>query len=94
MIRKMTKKIFAILAAPREMPVNPSAPAMIEMMKATMAWRHDYQAGLDPQRALADRLTNARFIEYEESGHFTYVDESARFATDVTHFLHSGRSWE
>jgi proline iminopeptidase len=52
-----------------------------------IAGRHDHQGGLEPQRDLARLLPRATFVEYEESGHFPYLDETARFTRDVVRFL-------
>ncbi|HEX8670426.1 MAG TPA: alpha/beta hydrolase [Longimicrobium sp.] len=49
--------------------------------------RYDAVGGMEPQRILARRLPNARFVEFPESGHFTYLDEPDRFAHEVTNFL-------
>ncbi len=43
--------------------------------------------GMDAWRELARRLPNARFVELEESGHFTYLDEPEWFARVVIGFL-------
>lgn len=47
----------------------------------------DYQGGREPHRELVRRLPNARLLEYEESGHFMYVEEPDRFARNVVAFL-------
>jgi pimeloyl-ACP methyl ester carboxylesterase len=66
-------------------------PQLLTMPVLVIAGRHDRMAqpghanaGL---RAFARRLPNARFIEYEQSGHFVYADEPARFARDVIAFF-------
>ena len=38
-------------------------------------------------RRLAERLPNARFVEYDQSGHFVYLDDPERFVRDVVAFL-------
>jgi len=48
---------------------------------------HDGAARPEGLRELARRLPDARFVEYERSGHFPYLDETERFARDVTAFL-------
>jgi proline iminopeptidase len=53
--------------------------------------RYDAVGGMEPQRVLARRLPNARFVEFPESGHFTYLDEPDRFAREVTNFLTGAR---
>ena len=52
-----------------------------------VAGRHDGAARPEGLRELAGRLPNARFVEYEGSGHFVYLDEGDRFARDVIAFL-------
>jgi proline iminopeptidase len=52
-----------------------------------IAGRHDGAAHPDGLRELARRLPEVRFIEYEQSGHFVYLDEPERFAHDVAAFL-------
>jgi proline iminopeptidase len=52
-----------------------------------IAGRHDSMARPEWLREFARRLPNARFIEYEQSGHWVYVDEPGRFARDVIRFL-------
>jgi len=41
---------------------------------------------------LTQRLPNAKFVEYERSGHFVYLDERDRFVRDVTTFFVEGRA--
>jgi proline iminopeptidase len=43
-------------------------------------------AGLSP---LAEKLPHARYLEFENSGHFVYLDEPDRFARVVTAFVKS-----
>ncbi len=45
-------------------------------------------AGLRP---LAERLPHARYVEFENSGHFVYLDEPDRFARVATAFIKSTR---
>jgi proline iminopeptidase len=49
--------------------------------------RYDGAARPEGLRALAERLPDARFLEYERSGHFPYLDETDRFASDLARFL-------
>jgi pimeloyl-ACP methyl ester carboxylesterase len=57
-----------------------------------IAGRHDGGAASEGLRDLTHLLPNARFLEYEHSGHFVYLDEPERFARDVTAFLTSQRN--
>jgi proline iminopeptidase len=54
--------------------------------------RQDGVVVSDGLRQLTRLLPNARFQEYEQSGHFAYLDEPKRFARDVTAFLTSQRN--
>ena len=42
-------------------------------------------------RGLAEKLPHARYVEFEKSGHFVYLDEPDRFATEVARFVQSTR---
>jgi proline iminopeptidase len=50
-----------------------------------------YDGAVQPAglRELASRLPNARFVEYDRSGHYPYLDEADRFAREVTSFIRS-----
>ncbi len=63
------------------------AYSRLTMPVLVLAGSHDNAIGLEPQRALARALPNARFEEYGRGGHFLYLDEPERFARDVTAFL-------
>lgn len=47
----------------------------------------DYQAVVEPQQALAAKLPHARLLRYPGAGHFMFVDDPARFGSDVGAFL-------
>ena len=49
--------------------------------------KFDGAAGPAGLRALAGGLPNARFVEFEQSGHFVYLDEPDRFAREVASFV-------
>ena len=51
--------------------------------------RYDQSVGLESMKALAKALPRATLLEYEESGHFPYLEEADRFERDVSHFLSS-----
>jgi pimeloyl-ACP methyl ester carboxylesterase len=59
----------------------------VTMPVLVIAGRHDGVARPAGLRELASRLPNARLEEYEQSGHFVYLDEPERFARDLTRFL-------
>jgi len=47
----------------------------------------DFQAVIGPQRRLVDQLPDATLLEYRGRGHFMFVEDPQRFATDVVAFL-------
>ncbi|HYO55153.1 alpha/beta hydrolase [Archangium sp.] len=51
--------------------------------------RYDYSIGLESMKTLVKALPHATLLEYEQSGHFPYLEESERFEWDVTQFLSS-----
>jgi proline iminopeptidase len=59
----------------------------VTMPVLVIVGRHDHQGGMEPQRALARLLPRARFVEFEDSGHFPYLEEPQRFAREVVDFL-------
>ena len=59
----------------------------LTMPVLVVAGRHDGAAHPEGLRELARRLPNARYVEYERSGHFVYVDEADRFAREVTELV-------
>ena len=59
----------------------------LTMPVLVIAGKHDGAAQPAGLRELARRLPRARFVEYERSGHFVYLDEPERFATEVAAFV-------
>lgn len=59
----------------------------LTMPVLVIAGRHDGAAQPAGLRELARRLPNARFVEYERSGHFVYLDEPERFARELADFV-------
>jgi proline iminopeptidase len=59
----------------------------LSMPVLVIAGRHDGAVVPAGARLLADDLPNARFVEYENSGNFVYLDETERFARDVADFI-------
>jgi proline iminopeptidase len=49
--------------------------------------RYDHSVGLESMQALAKALPHATLLEYEQSGHFPYLEEADRFERDVSQFL-------
>jgi proline iminopeptidase len=56
-----------------------------------IAGGRDLQAVEAPQRDLAKALPHARFLAYPNDGHFMFVEEPQRFASDLTAFLRRAR---
>ena len=66
--------------------------ARLSMPVLVIGGRQDGAIGIKTMRDLASKLPNAKFIEYEKSAHFPYIEEPERFAADVTAFLSEARS--
>ena len=64
-----------------------TAPARITAPVLIVAGGKDYQAVIEPQRALAAALPHGRLLEYPDNGHFMFVEDPTRFARDVSGFL-------
>ncbi|MFL5384030.1 MAG: alpha/beta fold hydrolase [Longimicrobiaceae bacterium] len=62
----------------------------LTMPVLVISGRHDGAAVSEGLRELARLLPNARFVEFEKSGHFVYLDEPDRFAREVSAFLGEG----
>ncbi len=63
----------------------------LTMPALVIAGKHDgasIPAGLRP---LSEKLPHAEYVEFENSGHFVYLDEPDRFARVVTAFIRSTR---
>ena len=71
----MTRGLLTVIVAVLALPV------------LVIAGRHDGAARPEGLRELASRLPDARFVEYERSGHFVYLDEPDRFAREVSAFI-------
>jgi proline iminopeptidase len=52
-----------------------------------IAGKYDGAVGVEPAKKLAEKLPNARFIEYQNSAHFPYEEETDQFVRDVASFL-------
>jgi proline iminopeptidase len=59
----------------------------LTMPVLVIAGGKDFQAVAEPQRALAQRVPQGRYLEYPDAGHFMFVEEPARFGRDVTAFI-------
>jgi proline iminopeptidase len=61
--------------------------ASLRMPVLVVAGVHDRAVPMEGLRELVERLPNARFIAFEESGHFMFLDEPRRFADEIARFL-------
>ena len=52
-----------------------------------MVGKYDGAVGDAGVRALANKLPNAQFDEFEQSAHFPYAEEPVKFERDVAAFL-------
>jgi proline iminopeptidase len=59
----------------------------LTMPALVIAGKHDGAAIPAGLRPLAEKLPHGRYIEFENSGHFVYLDEPDRFARTVTEFI-------
>ncbi|MFY0571390.1 alpha/beta fold hydrolase [Archangium lansingense] len=66
-----------------------SASARVTAPVLVIGGQHDASIGVESMRALAKALPHATLLEYEQSGHFPYLEESERFTYDVAQFLSS-----
>ena len=64
-----------------------TAQGRLTMPVLVIGGRFDGAAGPIGMRELAGGLPNARFVEFERSGHFVYLDEPDRFAKEVAAFV-------
>ncbi len=72
----------------RELPTYRfTAPERVTPPVLVIGGRYDHAIGLESLKALARALPRATFLEYEESGHFPYLEEADRFERDVSDFL-------
>jgi proline iminopeptidase len=66
-----------------------TAQSRLTMPVLVVGGRFDGAAAPMGMRELARGLPNARFVEFERSGHFVYLDEPDRFAREVAAFVQS-----
>lgn len=59
----------------------------VTMPVLVIAGSHDGAARAEGLRVLAERLPRGKFMEFERSGHFVYLDETLRFAREIAQFL-------
>ena len=64
----------------------------VTMPVLVIAGAHDGAALPAGLRELARRLPNARYAEFADAGHFVYLDETDRFAREVTAFIRGNRA--
>jgi proline iminopeptidase len=86
-----TGEIFAALGPQGLLDYRFQRPDRLNMPVLAIAGGSDYQAAVEPVRALVAQLPRARLLEYEGRGHFMFVEEPERFARDVSAFLRERR---
>lgn len=57
-----------------------------------LAGRHDPQAGLSCSQELSQGIADARLVVFEESGHFPFSEETARFREIIGAFLNGDQT--
>jgi proline iminopeptidase len=68
-----------------------AAGQRLTMPVLVIAGKHDAAVGAAGLQGLLHQLPNSRFLEFEHSGHFVYLDEPDRFAREVSAFFASLR---
>ncbi len=82
-----TGEIFGALAKQGMLDYRFDKADRLTMPVLAISGGKDYQAAVEPVRALIARIPGARLLEYEGRGHFMFVEEPERFATDISAFL-------
>lgn len=59
----------------------------LTMPVLVIAGQADYQTPVAPVKPLVSALPDGRLLDYEGLGHFMFVEDPQRFATDVSNFL-------
>lgn len=85
-----TGEIFGALAKQGILEYRFEKPDRLAMPVLVIGGAKDFQAVVEPLRPFVAGLPRARLIEYENRGHFMFVEEPERFARDVTAFLRTG----
>jgi pimeloyl-ACP methyl ester carboxylesterase len=49
--------------------------------------KYDGAVGVEQMRTLAEKLSDARFDQFDQSAHFVYAEEPDKFARDLAAFL-------
>ena len=62
-------------------------PERLTMPVLVIAGRRDFQAAIEPQRALVAHLSNGRVSEWNCAGHFMWAENPERFAREANAFL-------
>lgn len=68
-----------------------SAYNRLTMPVLVIAGKYDGAVGVDPAKKLAQSLPDGHYLEYQNSAHFPYDEETDRFVRDVTLFIKGGR---
>lgn len=68
-----------------------TAFSRLTMPTLVMVGKYDGAIGAEQMQALAARLPNAHFDEFDQSAHFVYAEQPVKFVRDVEVFLASGK---
>jgi proline iminopeptidase len=86
-----TGEIFGALADHGMLDYRFTGADKLTMPVLAIQGAKDFQAAVEPVRAFAAKVPGARVIEYEGRGHFMFVEDPERFASDVSNFLGEGK---
>ena len=86
-LRDNAPMLFATLES--ELPaITPDDLTGINQPALVLAGEKSLPYARSIARTIAERLPDARFIEFEDCGHMTYLEQPAEFARAVTDFAH------
>lgn len=84
---KNTGEIFGALAKQGVLEWRFNKHDRLTMPVLVIGGAQDYQAVVEPLRTFVAKVPGARLLEYKGSGHFMFVENPTRFASDVSSFL-------
>lgn len=68
-----------------------TAFSRLTMPTLVIVGKYDRAIGVQQMQALAARLPNAHFDEFDQSSHFVYAEQPVKFVRDIEVFLTSGK---
>lgn len=86
-----TGEVFSALAARGFMEYQFSSHQRLTMPVLVVAGAKDFQAVVEPLRAFVASVPRSELFEYEGRGHFMFVEDPVRFASDLTAFFRRRR---